>query len=258
MLAPFDYNLEHPCIGNLVTIAKFDGVHPSIAMVTSGGKILLHMPYNSAADAASAAYSCVVHKQDIGWVNTSKKLCALSSGCLDPNSPNELLFIGSETNLLVYDVVQNSDIFDREITDGVNCLTFGKVNNMSEPVVIAGGNCSIVGLDLQGEEQFWTVTGDNVSAMEFVDWDEDGTQELVAGSEDFAIRVFKGEELIFDIKEAAIVQKLKRIQRNIFGFALKNGTYGVYQGRKRLWKQRQQGKVTAMVGMDFDLGDGQM
>jgi Bardet-Biedl syndrome 2 protein len=92
--------------------------------------------------------------------------------------------------------------------------------------------------------------------MDFVDWDEDQVHELIAGSEDFAIRVFKGEELIFDIKEAASISILKRIKRNIFAYCLSNGTFGVYQGRKRLWKQRQQGKVTAMVGMDFDIADG--
>jgi len=37
--------------------------------------------------------------------------------------------------------------------------------------------------------------------MEFVDWDEDNQVELLTGSDDFAIRVFKGEELIFDINE---------------------------------------------------------
>jgi hypothetical protein len=72
------------------------------------------------------------------------------------------------------------------------------------------------------------VTGDNVSSMDFIDWDEDKMHELIAGSEDFAIRVFKGEELIFDIKEAAKISNLKRIKRNIFGFSLSNGTFGVY------------------------------
>ena len=152
----------------------------------------------------------------------------------------------------------NSDLFDHEISDGLNCLAFGKVPNIESPVVIAGGNCSIVGLDVDGEEQFWTVTGDNARAIEFIDWDEDGEAELVVGSDDFAIRVFKGEELIYDINEAAAIKLLKRLRRALFGFALENGLYGVYYGRKRLWKQRQQAKVTALVGMDFETGDNQL
>jgi hypothetical protein len=80
-----------------------DGVHPSIAMATAGGKILLHMPYNSKKDVEGVPQAADgIDKSDIGWINTNKKLCALSSGQLDPERPNELLFIGSETNLLVY------------------------------------------------------------------------------------------------------------------------------------------------------------
>ena len=30
-----------------------------------------------------------------------------------------------------------------------------------------GGNCSIQGYNHEGNEEFWTVTGDNVSAMAF-------------------------------------------------------------------------------------------
>jgi hypothetical protein len=37
--------------------------------------------------------------------------------------------------------------------------------------------------------------------MAFIDWDEDGQDELIVGSDDFAIRVFKGDELVFDINE---------------------------------------------------------
>jgi Bardet-Biedl syndrome 2 protein len=166
-----------------------------------------------------------------------------------------MLFIGSETNLLAFDVENNCDLFDREVTDGLNCLTFGKVPSSEEPVVVAGGNCSIVGLDYQGEEQFWTVTGDNARAIEFMDWDEDSEVELVVGSDDFNIRVFKDEELIFDIKEEAAISIIKRIKSNIFGYALENGTYGCYYSRKRLWKQRAQGKVNTIVGMDFNMKD---
>jgi Bardet-Biedl syndrome 2 protein len=132
------------------------------------------------------------------------------------------------------------------------------VPSSEEPVVVAGGNCSIVGLDYQGEEQFWTVTGDNARAIEFMDWDEDNEVELVVGSDDFNIRVFKDEELIFDIKEEAAISIIKRIRSNVFGYALENGTYGCYYSRKRLWKQRAQGKVNAIVGMDFDMKDSQM
>lgn len=56
----------------------------------------------------------------------------------------------------------NRDIFDKEVSDGVNFIHFGKVRGIEEPLVIVGGDCSITGFDIQGDEKFWTVTGDNV------------------------------------------------------------------------------------------------
>jgi len=79
--------------------------------------------------------------------------------------------------------------------------------------------------------------------------------DLVAGSDDFSIRVYKGEELIFDINENAKITALSRIKNNVFGFALSNGTFGVYYTRKLLWKHKKQAKVTSIVGMDFVVDD---
>jgi Bardet-Biedl syndrome 2 protein len=79
------------------------------------------------------------------------------------------------------------------------------------PLVVAGGNCSITGFDKHGDERYWTVTGDNVAALEFLDFDEDGEEELIVGSDDQSIRVFKGEELVFDINEMSKINTVKRI-----------------------------------------------
>jgi len=51
-------------------------------MATAGGKILLHMPYNSQKDMEGGVPQAAdgVEKSDIGWINTNKQLCALSSG----------------------------------------------------------------------------------------------------------------------------------------------------------------------------------
>ena len=92
MLAPaFDFNLNHPCLNGLCTIAKckshnvtlyfvVDGVHPSLAMATSGGKILLHQPYKS----KTKVEGLPLKDQDLTFINTSKQICALTAGQLDP------------------------------------------------------------------------------------------------------------------------------------------------------------------------------
>ena len=78
------------------------------------------------------------------------------------------------------------------------------MRGIREPIVVAAGDCSITGFDLEADEKFWTVTGDNVRTMRFLPWTAvDAQNELVVGSDDFAIRVFKGAELIFDINEEA-------------------------------------------------------
>ena len=43
---------------------------------------------------------------------------------------------------------------------------------------------------------FRQVTGDNVCSMALVDYNMDGKKELLVGSEDYEIRVFKGDELL--------------------------------------------------------------
>ncbi len=49
------------------------------------------------------------------------------------------------------------------MADGVNCLSFGTFPTIGGvPLVVVGGNCSITGFDINSDERFWTVTGDNV------------------------------------------------------------------------------------------------
>ena len=40
-----------------------------------------------------------------------------------------------------------------------------------------------------GNDPFWTVTGDNVTSLVLTDYNKNGLNELVVGSEDFEIRV---------------------------------------------------------------------
>ena len=53
---------------------------------------------------------------------------------------------------------------------------FGAVLN--ENLAMIGGNCAIHGFDRDGNDAYWTVTGDNISAMALVDIDNDGLNEV--------------------------------------------------------------------------------
>jgi len=227
------------------TIGKYDGKHPSLTCATSGSKIFIHSPH-------AASETDVKLQSQIRYLNINKQISAIDSAALvDPGGP-ELLLIGTRSDLLAYDVENNTDHFFKEVADGVNVLCHGSVPMVDVPMVVAGGNCSIQGFDAEGNEPFWTVTGDNVSAMTFVDIDNDGTTELIVGSEDFAIRIFKNEEVIHELTEAEKVISLCPIHDMSYGYALANGTVGVYERATRVWRVKSKHLVTCVNGFDLD------
>jgi Bardet-Biedl syndrome 2 protein len=59
------------------------------------------------------------------FLNINKEIIAMETGQIDPENPEEILFVGSRTNLIAYDVNNNADLFDHEMADGLNCLSFG-------------------------------------------------------------------------------------------------------------------------------------
>jgi Bardet-Biedl syndrome 2 protein len=164
----------------------------------------------------------------------------------------DYLFIGTQSTLSAYDVERNSDVFFREVSDGVNTLVVGTLANLS-PLVFCGGNCSVLGFKSTGAEAFWTVTGDNVSALALCDVNNDGLSELVVGSDDFEIRCFRNEEIISEQTEADKIEFLRPVDRSIFSYGLSNGTVGVYTGpHNRLWRVKTKHKVTALASYDLN------
>lgn len=96
------------------------------------------------------------------------------------------------------------------------------------------------------------MTSDNVLSICFCDIDEDEEYELIVGCEDSTIGVFKGEELLYEIDASAAVTSLCSFGICFFGFALRNGSYGVYEGRTLLWKEKDK---EGIVGMSTIYGE---
>lgn len=94
----------------------------------------------------------------------------------------------------------------------MNSIVVGTLGSMSAPSAILGGNCSIMALDRAGEEVLWTVTGDNVTSIELLDFNVDGYNELIVGSEDFDIRVFKDDEIVCEMSETEVHMTLTRLR----------------------------------------------
>lgn len=116
-----------------------------------------------------------------------------------------------------------------------------------EPMLLVGGNCSIMGFDAEGKEKFWTVTGDNVTSMMISDINNDGLKELLVGSEDFELRIYQSEEVMDEVAEADKIILLHPItDSDCYIYALANGTVGVYKGTIRLWRVKMKHEVTCI------------
>ena len=192
---------------------------------------------------------------DISLLNINQQVTALCAGNLLPSvTKKDYLFVGSQTNLLAYDVERNCDLFYRDTPDGVNALTVGRIGRMPSPLVVAGGNCSLLGFDEEGSDVFWTVTGDIVSSLTLADFDNDGELELVVGSDDFDIRVFKEADMIEEITETEAVTSLCSIAStgSRFGYALANGTVGVYDRTARYWRIKSKNHAVCITSFDID------
>ena len=237
-------------------VGKFDGHAPSLALATPDGKIILHSPHENKR---SDVYG---RSPQLRHLNFNKKITAICAGTLldseDASVPqSDLLFVGTQSNVLAYDVERNADVFFRDVQDGANALLLGKTSPSSSKVLMVGGNCSILGFDASGKEVFWTVTGDSVSSMAFCDVDGDGVLELLVGSDDFEIRSFRGEELLNETIETDKVTFLSSLgHASQFSYGLGNGTVGTYSGSKtRLWRVKTKHMVTALDSFDIN-GDG--
>ena len=53
----------------------------------------------------------------------------------------------------------------------------GQMGDQGE-LILCGGNCAVWGFDRTGNDVFWTVTGDEVTALALVDADRDGENEV--------------------------------------------------------------------------------
>lgn len=248
MLVPiFTLNLKHKVNAHMVTIGKYDGQHSSLTFATTAGKVLIHNPHNKTQQGR-----ILNSEGDIALLSINQQVASVCAGQLDPLVNNDVLAVGTMTNLMVYDVDKNTDLFYKDTPDGSNAVVIGLLGGLDKHMVIAGGNCSIQGYDVDGEESFWTVTGDNVCSLAMMDFTGNGQQELVVGSEDFDIRVFKEDEIIAEMTETEAITCLCPMENTKFGYALANGTVGVYDRSSRYWRIKSKNQAVTINSYDLD------
>lgn len=56
---------------------------------------------------------------DVMLLSFGQHITALTAGILDPSLGNDVLLVGSQTNLLVYDVETNADLFYKDVRPNI-------------------------------------------------------------------------------------------------------------------------------------------
>ena len=105
---------------------------------------------------------------------------------------------------MAFDVEKNSEKFYKEVSDGVSVVSFGMMYGFEEkPLAILGCNWRIQGFNESSNEFYLNVTSDKVTSIYLSDIDGNNILELIVGSDDNYIRVFKNEEILYKISEAS-------------------------------------------------------
>ncbi|KAK3597584.1 hypothetical protein CHS0354_030126 [Potamilus streckersoni] len=250
MLVPiFTLNFKHKVNPHMVTIGKYDGIHSSLTCATTAGKVFIHSPHNRAERGGLMTFS---NEGDLSLLSINQQVSAVCAGKLNSNIQNDILAVGTPTNLLVYDIDKNTDLFYKDTPDGTNAIAIGKLGTIEQPIAIVGGNCSLQGFDQDGNERLWTVTGDNVCSLALVDFNNNGQNQLIVGSEDYDIRVFREDEIIAEMTETETITCLCHMADSRFGYALANGTVGVYDRAARFWRIKSKNQAISIHGFDLD------
>ncbi|XP_030368635.1 Bardet-Biedl syndrome 2 protein isoform X6 [Strigops habroptila] len=76
--------------------------------------------------------------------------------------------------------------------------------------------------------------------------------KLLVGSEDFDIRVFKEDEIVAEMSETETVTVLSPMCGSRFGYALSNGTVGVYEKTARYWRIKSKNQAISIHAFDLN------
>ncbi|CAO4374758.1 unnamed protein product [Caenorhabditis nigoni] len=161
----------------------------------------------------------------------------------------DCIVIGTDASVICYDVHNNLTVFRNDVPDGVNCFAYGKLGDLEE-AIYCGGNCCIWGFDKTGANTYWTVTGDQVTTMCLSDYDGDGETELVIGSPDFEIRVFKNDLMRAELMETDEITSLAHVTNGCFAYSLNNGTIGTYVMKERQWRIKSKSNVSKIFNIE--------
>ncbi|XP_014222559.1 Bardet-Biedl syndrome 2 protein homolog [Trichogramma pretiosum] len=253
----FTLKLDRRLEPGRVTCGKFDGTHACLAASTSVGNVLIHSPHREAPlepDFRVLDEHKLTWQGEIAELQIGRQVTAIATGCLDDDE-RDVLFVGTASHVLAYQVEDNADLFRRELADGAYAIACGKLGWLQQPVLCVGGNCSITLLDQLGEEVFWTVARERVTALAVLDFDGDGANELLSGTRDYYLKAQREDAVLWEAKENAEVVELVALAERQFAYGTaspSSGTLGVYECGRIAWRIKSKHRVVAMRSFDLN------
>ena len=292
----FTFRLDDQILEGTVCVGVYDGKRPTLTAATTGGKIFMWDPYGMEGDGdgeagggAQTAGTASTANKHVRYLNINKKITAVTAGRLGGGASEfgtrDVLFVGTGTDVLAYDVRKNRDVFFKDAPEGVTSLrtkthgdAFDSVGSttvnprgVDESILLVGGNCSLQGFDSNGDEVFWTVADDVVrSVCVFKPCDD----LVVFGGDDGSIKAIQLARVgyavreVFELKESHAVSHLvpltdatstsnSKNQTVAFAYATKDGAIGVYSNETRVWQEKRGAgkRCTCVVAHDLT-GDG--
>lgn len=82
--------------------------------------MFIHNPHTRGQRQAAHRLSQSAQDSDISLLNINQAVSCLTAGTLGPNTTGDTLLVGTQTNLLAYDVHEIADIFNREVSQGLD------------------------------------------------------------------------------------------------------------------------------------------
>ncbi|XP_021700285.1 Bardet-Biedl syndrome 2 protein homolog isoform X2 [Aedes aegypti] len=230
----FSFSLSYKVFEKLVTCGKYDGIHSCLTVVTNADKILIHTPHKRYG-LQNSKLSISEIKNDIAMLNMNFPIRAIVAGKLKKDDDRDILVIGSSSHFL----------------EGVRSLLIGSFGGFAGNTLIVGGNAIIKGYDGEGNEILWLITAGGVNSLLLMDIDKDGQNELIVGTDDGCIKMYKRDSLLHEFTEGNEIQNLMAVSPSQFMFSVKNGTIGVFDESVRMWRIKSKTRVTAMAMYDI-------
>lgn len=76
--------------------------------------------------------------------------------------------------------------------------------------------------------------------------------QLIVGSDDHDIRVFKEDAIDYELSETEAITCLCAINKHTFAYSLSNGTVGVYFHKERLWRIKSKNQAISLLSYDIN------